>query len=247
MIKTYTEFLNEEKKSLPGKKLIEEYGKYKIYSVNGEKVRDLTKGDEEFGLSSSYPYFPDLIPKNEIWIEEDVKPDETSILIHVELYKLRLIDGGMEKWEAYHKAEKMDKKLREDITKTISDKKSKKDIYVKEYCKIGDITVWLVDAELVRDWFKVDYMEGGHFYVYKWIPKDEIWIENGLINSEIPYILIHEYVERTLMKEEKMKYDDAHNIAAKVEWSKRPDKLTKKDMTDMTEEEALKLGNEFKK
>jgi hypothetical protein len=49
------------------------------------------------------------------------------------------------------------------------------------------------------------------------------------------------------MKEKGMKYDNAHNIAAKVEWSKRPDKLTKNDMVNMTEEEALKLGNEFKK
>jgi hypothetical protein len=251
MIKTFVEFINEKKNEDVGKELVEQYGKYKVYTVNGEKVRDLTKGDEEFGLSSSYPYFPNLIPKNEIWIEDDVKTDERNILIHIELYKLKLIDNGMEKWDAYHKAEKMDKKYREERDKNPekTDEKGHEKIYKKEYCKIkdDDLTVWLVDAEMVRDKYKTDFMEGGHGYVYKWIPNNEIWIEDGLKDKEIPFVLIHEYVERTLMKEKGMKYDNAHNIAAKVEWSKRPDKLTKNDMVNMTEEEALKLGNEFKK
>lgn len=250
MIKKFNEFITEKKKLDVGKKLIDQIGKYKIYTVDGEKVRDLSKKDEEFGLSYSFKYF-DIIPKDEIWIEDDVKPDERDILIDIELYKIRLIDEGMEKWDAYHKAEKMDKKLREKIEKNPekTDEKGHEKIYKKEYCKIkdADVTVWLIDAEVARDKYKSDFMEGGHGYVYKWIPNDEIWIEDGLKDKEIPFILIHEFVERTLMKEKKMKYDDAHNIAARVEWCKRPNGVSKSDMENMTEDQALKLGNEFKK
>lgn len=247
MIKKFNEFITEKKNEKVDKKLIDQYGKYKVYTVNGETIRNLSKKDEEFGLSYSFKYFG-IIPKNEIWIEDDVKENERPILIYIELYKLKLIDSGMEKWDAYHKAEKMDKKLREKMDKN-SNKKVDDNIYKKEYCKIKDaeVTVWLVDGEKVRDNWKSDFMEGGHNYVYKWIPNNEIWIEDGLKDKEIPFILIHEFVERTLMKEKKMKYDDAHNIAAKVEWNKRPNGVSKLNMENMTEEDALKLGNEFKK
>ena len=254
LIKNFNDFILEGKKIYNvDKNLIDQFGKYKIYTVNGEKVRDIAEQDEEFGLSSSYFYFPKLIPKNEIWIEDDVKGEEQFVLIQSELYKIKLIESGMDKWEAYHQSEKIEKGYREELnlSKKSPEKTNKKgddDLYVKKYCKINsdDIQVWLVDAKKVRNKFKSDFMEGGHGYVYKWIPNDEIWIENGIKEHEVPFILLHEFVERTLMKEEKMNYDKSHNISAKVEWSKRPDKISKNDMENMTEEEALKLGNKFK-
>jgi len=251
LIKNFNDFILEGKKIYNvNKKLIDQFGKYKIYTVNGEKVRDIAEYDEEFGLSYSYFYFPKLIPKNEIWIEDDVKKDEIKILIYIELYKIKLIDDGMDKWDAYHKSEKMDKKLREKIDKN-AEKTSEKGfdkVYKKEYCKIkdGGLTVWLVDGKIVRNKYKSDFMEGGNGCVYKWVPNDEIWIEDGLKEHEIPFVILHEFVEKTFMKEDNMKYDDAHNIAAKVEWSKRPDNFNKKDAENLTEKESLSLGNKFK-
>ena len=71
--------LSEVKQPNIDKKLIDQYGQIKVYSVNGEKVRDLTKGDEEFGLSSVHACFPKLIPDNEVWIEDDVKKEEIQL------------------------------------------------------------------------------------------------------------------------------------------------------------------------
>jgi len=248
-MKKYFEFIIEKKTPDIDKKLIDQFGKINVYIVNGEKVRNLNKSDEEFGLSSVHACFPKLIPKNEIWIEDDVKKDEIPFLVHSALYQYKLADD-MEPWDAYRKALKYEKNLRDEKSQSDknpdqTDKKAKDEIYVKKYCKIGDVTVWLVNAKKVRDLWKIDYMEGGHGYVYKWIPNDEIWIEDGIKKDEIPFILLHEYVERTLMKEKKMKYDNAHNIAAKVEWKERPHGFTKEDIENLTPEKALKMANEF--
>ena len=60
--------------------------------------------------------------------------------------------------------------------------------------------MWLVDGELVRDLYKTDYICGGNPYVpYPWIPKNEIWIEKNLKKEEIYSIILHEYVESTLV------------------------------------------------
>lgn len=249
-MKSFIQFLAENKKEDIGKKFIDEIGKYKIYFVNGEKVRDLGKDAEEFGLSSSFKYHK-FIPENEIWIENDVSKEESKILMYTELYRIRLIDNGMEKWKAYRDALKKEKDLRQNYkTKNAKDTDEKADekIYIKEYCKIKeDMVVWLVDGKEVRNEYKTDFMEGGNGYVYKWVPNDEIWIEEGINEHEIPFIILHEFVEKTFMKKDKMNYDNAHDIASKVEWSKRPDNFKKKDAENLTEKEALSLGNKFKK
>ena len=63
------------------KKPIDQYGKYKVFIVDGEAVRDSSPAAEEFGGSSTYCFIPSLIPKDEIWIEDDTKPEEQKILI----------------------------------------------------------------------------------------------------------------------------------------------------------------------
>src|SRR5207237_2876279 len=38
-------------------------------------------------------------------------------------------------------------------------------------------------------------------YVYPWVPRPEIWIEDGVDRREVPFIVCHEYVERRLMRD----------------------------------------------
>lgn len=247
-MKNYTAFILENKSPDIDKKLIDQYGKIKVYSVNGEKVRDINKSDEEFGLASVHGCFPKLVPENEIWIEDDVKKDEIPFLVHSALYQIKLTEDGMGPWDAYRKGVNYEKNLRDEKKNSkknpeTTDNKANKDVYVKKWGKAGESTVWLVDAEKVRDLYKTDFLEGGNGYVYPWVPNDEIWIENGVKSHEIPFIILHEYVEKTYMKEKKMKYDDAHSIAAKAEWNHRPDKFTKKDAENLTPEKALEMGN----
>ena len=81
-------------------------------------------------------------------------------------------------------------------------------IYVEQYITLpdpdgpgGEVTVWLVDGAVVRDLYKTDYTEGGHGYVYPWVPKPEIWVEATLERAELPFIVAHEYLERLLMRD----------------------------------------------
>ena len=47
----------------------------------------------------------------------------------------------------------------------------------KVICETSDgIKVVEVDGNHIRDNIYVDYVLGGHHYVYDWIPEDEVWL-----------------------------------------------------------------------
>jgi hypothetical protein len=243
-------FLEYVKKKKFSKKFIQQYGHFKVCVVNGKAVRDFSKEAEEFGEISIHPYFPTLIPKNEIWIEDNIKPKEQGVLIASALHQLKKIESGMSLEKAYEDGMKKQNKYREAILlskkKIYSTNKSAPDyVYIKKYGHVEneDVDVWLVDGETVRNHFKVDYLEGGHGYVYGWIPNGEIWIEKSPHPNEWSYILLHEYVELVLMKYKKMGYDKAHAIASKCEWYMRKYKsnYSKKQALSLTKEKALEL------
>lgn len=82
------------------------------------------------------------------------------------------------------------------------------------------IQVWLVDGKLIRDSVDVDFVAGGHFWRYQWIPEGEIWIEADTPKDEIRFYLLHELVERALMVGG-MGYDEAHARAnLKESWTR---------------------------
>lgn len=236
------------------KKLIDQYGQYKVYTVDGKAMRDMSPEAQEFGGSSIHAYLK-CIPENEIWIEDDVPPEEQKVLIASALYQLKQIEDGKKPRMAYDDGLKREKDYRESGALSRkqpwkANRPAPRDIYLGKYGRMEseDIIVYLVDGEKVRNTFKTDFIEGGHGYVYHWVPNKEIWIEKGPhTDAEAPFILLHEYVERTLMKYRKMTYEKAHEIAAKVEFSKRPDKVTEKDVLALTPRQALALANSIKK
>ena len=113
------------------------------------------------------------------------------------------------------------------------------------------MTVWLIDGNLARSYYKTDYTQGGHGYVYPWVPKLQIWIEDGVDYREIPYILCHEYLERRLMRDRGMGYDPAHETASRLEFDLRMGegltqllasgkrKITKTDLPGLTTDEVF--------
>src|SRR5262249_34519901 len=98
-------------------------------------------------------------------------------------------------------------------------------VYKEPYTTLADekgaVEVHIVDGCVVRSFYKTDYTEGGHGYVYRWVPKSEIWIEAALDHSELPFIVAHEYTERRLMRDEGLDYDTAHEICSKMEFQLR--------------------------
>lgn len=212
------------------KSLLDNYGGYNVYLVNEEEIRDIKLEDEEFTNFAIHDQFPSLIPKDEIWIGKEVSEKERVFFINNAVKLSNLLKNGVEDNKAYDIALKYEKSLREKSCGLNEHDNIKKpnppdEIYIKKYGSVGnDIIVWIIDGELARDLYKTDYVEGGHGYVYGWIPKDEIWIEKDIEEDEIPFVLHHEYVELKLMRDEGMEYQKAHKIAAKKEFEMRKEK-----------------------
>ncbi len=125
------------------KEFLKEYGKkVKVWVANGELVRGLFCVDfTEGGHDKVYPF----IPKNEIWLDDDLEPQERKFVLLHELHERNLMSEGHEfkikntiveadanytkiynsahikasKLEYYcrHHPEKMDKKLKAEIGK----------------------------------------------------------------------------------------------------------------------------------
>lgn len=77
--------------------------------------------------------------------------------------------------------------------------------------------VCLVNGGYVRDNWDDDFIRGGHGYAYRFIPKDEIWIEKMENKKDQADILGHELDEWYDMKYKHKKYEPAHKDALKIE------------------------------
>ncbi|HET6882082.1 MAG TPA: hypothetical protein VFI31_18090 [Pirellulales bacterium] len=137
---------------------------------------------------------------------------------------------GQTKDSAYEAGSEVERYLREQLTGIkYRDGKAHRRvpqlIYVEPYVEIPDeverITVWRIDGHLARCYYKTDYTEGGHGYVYAWVPHNQIWIEKDIHISELPFIVAHEYTELRLMRDCDFDYDRAHDICSKVEFDLR--------------------------
>lgn len=87
--------------------------------------------------------------------------------------------------------------------------------------KYKDVTVMIVDGEEVRNKISVDFTMGGHGYVYDFVPKDEVWVEDLKSDFDKKATILHELIEKYLMQRYEMDYEPAHSIATKVEYAMR--------------------------
>ncbi len=212
------------------KKRVLTHADHTVYSVNGLAVRNAAKPDEEFGNFATRDEFRNLIPADEIWISEKLAAKEGVFFIADALTRLRRQAAGVSHEKAYEEGLDVERRLREKLNGVeFRDGKPHKRvpeaIYLEPYTTIpdpqGEVKVWLVDGNLVRSYYKTDYTEGGHGYVYDWVPRQEIWIEDGVDRREVPFIIAHEYLERRLMRDAGLEYDPAHRSASAVEFDLR--------------------------
>jgi hypothetical protein len=203
---------------------------FTVYSINALTVRNVARPDEEFGNSATADDFPDLIPKGEIWISEKLAEREGVFFIANALTQLALQAAGASAERAYDEGLKIERLLREKLNGVdFRDGKPHKhvpdDIYLGRYAELPDpqgvVEVWEIDGNLARSYYKTDYTEGGHGYVYPWVPRSEIWVEDGVDHRELPFIVAHEYLERRLMRDAGMDYDPAHEVCSRVEFDLR--------------------------
>ncbi|MFA6250598.1 MAG: hypothetical protein WC686_03795 [Candidatus Shapirobacteria bacterium] len=207
----------------PRLKLLGHRGHIKIYSVDGVVIR--SEIDREFTNFGQHYHFS-FIPKNEFWIDHESAPDERRFFIDHLLVEWQLMKQG----NSYDRAlvladakERAERFRSNDFLKVINPKGIPDAAKVHQKCLSAPgskICVWLVNGRLVRSVFFVDFTEGGHDLVYDFVPPGEIWLDNDLAPADLPYVLLHEAYERSLMYRG-FAYHQAHRQASRLEWSCR--------------------------
>lgn len=111
------------------KKLLTKYSKdVKIWIVNGELVRDLLFIDfTEGGHDLVYPF----IPKNEIWIDDDVFPEELKFILLHEMHERNLMEKG---W-AYYPDDKREIISKKDSKSKIHKSAHRSAAMVESHCR----------------------------------------------------------------------------------------------------------------
>ena len=202
-------------------KKINTIGNYAVWLMDGALIRK--EINENFVKCADNNQFG-FVPKNEFWIDEDLDPKEYPYFVDRFIYEKGLLDSGKNYTDADKEADNFEKKERQNSTEFRQISKpnpSKKELLEKIKNKAiekysGKVKVWLVDGNLVRSFFLLDYCEGGHDLVYPFIPKNEIWIEEAISPQERKFIILHELHERYLMSQGKS-YKNAHIGATEVE------------------------------
>ena len=87
-------------------------------------------------------------------------------------------------------------------------------------CDYEEYKVYTVNGDYVKVNHSIEFVEGGNFKVYDFIPENEIWIDNKVDEKDFKFIILHEYVEVKQMLKG-LDYDSAHKIANEVELEHR--------------------------
>lgn len=214
-------------------KKIATVSKFNVYFVDGEYVRD--RMSEEFTNFGQHFGFR-FIPKNEFWIDRERRLGEEEFFIDHMLVENRLMAEGMGYDDALARADRAEMKERRksEHMKGIRPRRKKSEYILKIHKKLlkrystDKIRVWIVDGKMVRDLYFIDFTEGGHDKVYKFVPPGEVWLDDDLQLKEIKYVLLHEVHERRLMAQG-WPYFKAHRSASHIEYYSRhhPAKLDK--------------------
>jgi hypothetical protein len=207
---------------------------FTVWIVDGQYVR--THLGEEFTNFGAHYRFQ-FIPKNEFWIDREINDGEEQFYIDIMLTMYRAIKSGKTHAQAVALADKVEARERHksDLFKKIQPMiQHKKEILQKIHKQFlrslsGGVKVWIVDGELVRDLFYLDFTEGGHDKVYCFVPTGEVWIDDDVAPKERKCILIHELHERRRMAQG-WDYAKAHYASSRLECYCRyhPDRLDAK-------------------
>ena len=191
-------------KKKPYIKKISDIEGFSIWYVNGYWIRKyLDKSFPNYGSRRTFTF----IPKDEFWIDIENGAKESHYIIINFLAFQKALENDKSYEEAIEISTKVEKsergksKLLKRLKKirikgNLIKKIHKKQLFVK-YTE--NLEIWLVRGNLVRSLFHVDFNQGGHEFVYPFVPKNEVWIDDSLYYKERVYVLIHELYERQLM------------------------------------------------
>jgi len=215
---------------LPYLRQLDPCGELKAWIVDGSYIRQHL--DTEFTNFGQHYRFA-FIPEDELWIDREGKEDEQRFFVDHLMVEHRLMKAGMPYEQAIVEADKVERAERRkagDVRRITEGGKRLPDpdqVHVRLWKALENgVKVWIVDGRLVRSVFNIDFTAGGHDYVYEFVPDDEVWIDNDIVDDERGYVLLHELHERNRMAQG-WPYSRAHAESSKLELHcrKRPDEL----------------------
>lgn len=83
--------------------------------------------------------------------------------------------------------------------------------------KVNGFDVIAVDGDEVMITYDMDFVVAGNHRKWKWISKNQFWVDKDYEIMDIDHDILHECVEEHIMAKLGWEYDDAHNFANKVE------------------------------
>ncbi len=98
-------------------------------------------------------------------------------------------------------------------------KSLRKKIYLKQIENLPSFKVWEVNGNFIRKKICEDFVNLGQHYHFKFIPKNEFWLDQGS-SAEKQFYIDHLLVENRLMKKG-ASYTKSFEIASKVEKKER--------------------------
>ena len=212
--------------SVPGKpyvSFVEQVQGFDVWRVDGQYVRENL--DEEFTNFGQHLEFK-FIPNHEFWLDAENAPGETPFFVAHLLEENRLMAGGMPYDRALDKADEVERAARlasgpGSDAKALLESGRGAELMARVHETLlpdwsDGVKVWVVDGELVRDAFFIDLTEGGHDKVYKFVPANEVWIDDDIKPRERRFILLHELHERALMAKG-WPYAKAHRDSSRLE------------------------------
>jgi hypothetical protein len=209
---------------------LDERGDMKAWVVDGAYIRGHI--DEEFTNFGQHYRFA-YIPPNELWLDDATESDEQQFFIDHLLVENRLMAKGVSYEKALaagDRAEQKERRRAGDVARLTHHGQrlpDGHDVHKRLWKKLeNSVAVWIVGGRMVRSVFDIDFTEGGHDYVYEFVPEKEVWIDDDILEPERPYVLVHELHERNRMATG-WPYSKAHAESSRVEYRCRhhPDDL----------------------
>jgi len=200
---------------------LDERGDLQVWIVDGSYIRGHV--DEEFTNFGQHYRFP-FIPLNELWLDQESASDEQQFFIDHLLVEHRLMSKGESYEKALVAADRAEQKERSrtgDVARLTHHGYKLPDgreVHKRLWKELENgVGVWIVSGRMVRSVFDVDFTEGGHDYVYEFVPQNEVWIDDDIVEPERPYVLLHELHERNRMAAG-WPYSKAHAESSRLEY-----------------------------
>lgn len=183
--------------------------KNKIRIVDGFKIRNTI--DVDFSVIGDHNLYP-YIGRGEIWFDRAFIKEKDFF---IRLFRERSL---LTKKFGYEKAKEI-LRAKWCLDAAWHDNSLKR-IRLKIVRREKFLTIFLVDGGVVRKTLDPNFCFGGHWKIYKYIPKNEVWIDSAVLPGERKYVIIHEMHELKLMKKG-MNYNNAHDFASASEKAAR--------------------------